>query len=358
MKKIVLLSFVFLLFSTAVVVIFVCPVVAEETIHIRPDGTVEGTDKIQRDGNVYTFTDNINVSIVIERSNIIINGNGYTVEGRYVSESKGIFLKLTSNVTIKNVAVKKFYYGIRVIASSDNSIQGNTVTNNMYGIFLFAVFSDNRIQGNTITENTEAGIWLDASLNSRFQGNTITNNYYGIKMERSSNITITENNITSNEDGIRLLYSSNSSITNNAVANNENRGIELYYASNNSIHGNNITSNEVHNIRLRWSSDNAIYHNNFTGNTEQVQSENSTNTWDDGAGKGNYWSDYEERYPNATEIDGSGVWGTPYIIDENNQDNYPLVPEFPTLPAILLTLIVLAVAIAIYKYGLLKTPAQ
>jgi len=54
------------------------------------------------------------------------------------------------------------------------------------------------------------------------------------------------------------------------------------------------------------------------------------NFWDDGASKGNYWSDYEERYPNATEIDGSGIWNTQYIIDTNNQDNYPLVPEFPS----------------------------
>jgi hypothetical protein len=57
------------------------------------------------------------------------------------------------------------------------------------------------------------------------------------------------------------------------------------------------------------------------------------NVWDDSK-EGNYWSDYVTRYPNATEIDGSGIWDTTYVISENNQDSYPLmspvaIPEFP-----------------------------
>jgi hypothetical protein len=51
---------------------------------------------------------------------------------------------------------------------------------------------------------------------------------------------------------------------------------------------------------------------------------------------GNYWSDYEEKYPDTAEIDGSGIWGTPYVIDENNQDNYPIIPEFPSVLILLL----------------------
>lgn len=32
----------------------------------------------------------------------------------------------------------------------------------------------------------------------------------------------------------------------------------------------------------------------------------------------------------ATEINSSGVWNTSYLIDTNNIDHYPIVPEFPS----------------------------
>jgi hypothetical protein len=61
----------------------------------------------------------------------------------------------------------------------------------------------------------------------------------------------------------------------------------------------------------------------------------SENIWDNGLlSEGNYWSNYTNQYPNAKELDGSGIWDVPLVIDENNQDRYPLVnpviiPELP-----------------------------
>ena len=50
---------------------------------------------------------------------------------------------------------------------------------------------------------------------------------------------------------------------------------------------------------------------------------------------GNYWNDY-----NGTDNNGDGIGETPYIINEDNQDNYPLMnpvdistsQEFNTIP--------------------------
>jgi len=42
------------------------------------------------------------------------------------------------------------------------------------------------------------------------------------------------------------------------------------------------------------------------------------NTWE-----ANYWSDYQTRYPNATEVGNTGVGDTPYVINENNIDYKP-----------------------------------
>jgi len=50
------------------------PVEASGTIYIRADGSIEGTTDIMTVDNVtYTFTANINDSIVVERNNITID---------------------------------------------------------------------------------------------------------------------------------------------------------------------------------------------------------------------------------------------------------------------------------------------
>ena len=52
---------------------------AQAAIYIRADGTVEGTDKIEKTGNLYSFTDNIDGTIIVERDDIIIDGAAYTL---------------------------------------------------------------------------------------------------------------------------------------------------------------------------------------------------------------------------------------------------------------------------------------
>jgi parallel beta-helix repeat protein len=292
MKKIVPLAFVLVLLSTAVVIGSVRPAVAQGRIYIRANGLVEGTDKIVSVDNVtYTFTGNINDSIVVERDNIVVDGEGYTIQG--TGSGIGIDLSDRSNVTIKNMEIKKFGSGIGASNSSNNSISGNNITNNGWnGVEFTWHSSHNSIIGNNIKVNNHSGVVLTT------------------------------------------------------------------YSSYNNISRNNITNNDGYGIFLFDSYYNRIYHNNFINNTEQVYiwtRYESLNEWDDDAGRGNYWSDYEEKYPDAEEIDGTGIWDTPYVIDEDEQDNYPIVPEFPTWTSMLLLLMVLTVAIAIYKRRLLKT---
>jgi len=101
---------------------------------------------------------------------------------------------------------------------------------------------------------------------------------------------------------------------------------------------NNISSNHIINnlfgIGLYESSENNISHNVFSNNY-QVEGFLSFNTWDAGyPSGGNLWSDFtgEDLYSGPNQnIDGiDRICDTPYVIDEDNLDRYPLMPKIST----------------------------
>jgi len=299
------------------------PVKASGTIYIRADGSIDPpTAPIQRDGDVYTLTGNITsdtYGIVIERDNMTLDGAGYTVRG--TGENFGIILEwYRTNVTCKNMEIREFEYGISV-AGSNNSIFGNNITAIVtYGIELGPESSNNSIVGNRITYSSSGIIFHPGpKTNNSIFGNNITNNGVGMTFYEFSNSSVFGNNITNNADyGILLVYSSNSSIFGNNIADNS-VGIELWDSSNNSIFHNNLVNNTRQTYDYSW---------------EDPEVPTSINIWDDGyPSGGNYWSDYEgeDLYGGAyqNEIGSDGIGDTPYVIDVNNQDNYPLMKPFP-----------------------------
>jgi len=277
-----------LLVSMLFVVFDVGVVVAPGTIYIRADGSIDPpTANITSVDNVtYTFTSNINDSIVVERDDIVVDGAGYTVQGTGAMDSKGIHLT-GSNVTIKNMTIKNFWEGISLGVSRNSVISGNNITNNSRGMHICGGSGNTVISGNNITNNSSFGIKLCICFNITIFGNNITNNTYdGIIIIGYPN-SIFENNITNNKYGISLFS---------------------------------------------W--DNVIYHNNFVNNTYQVIPEfEDANVWDDGyPSGGNYWSDYNgtDLYSGSDQIEigSDGIGDTPYIIDTNNTDRYPLMKPY------------------------------
>jgi parallel beta-helix repeat protein len=145
--------------------------------------------------------------------------------------------------------------------------------------------------------------------------------------------SISGNTIANNTHGIDIYYSHNSTVSGNTIT-NSTYGIFLLGSGNGTFSGNTVT-NSTYGIYLSMSSNNIIYHNNFIDNSQQVSINPSgyTNVWDDGyPSGGNYWSDYTGMdlywglYQNKTGSDGIG--DTPYVIDGNNRDNYPLISPY------------------------------
>ena len=216
-----------------------------------------------------------------------------------------------TRITVKNLSLTHNGQNALLVGTMNSTITKNNITSNYVGVS-FWYSSGNTIFRNNISTNSHFGISLYDSSNNSIFGNNISNNYGGIWLRVSSNYNrICENNVTTNKfHGICITSSSYNSITKNDVTNNRWRGIELEYSSNNIIH-----------------------HNNFVDNAEQVNSDNSANIWDDGYPcGGNYWSDYAgvDLYdgPHQNETGSDGIGDTPYFIDEDNQDNYPLMGMF------------------------------
>lgn len=250
------------------------------------------------------------------------------------NESVGVMLRSSSyNFICGNNITANGWVGVDIHSSSNNHISGNNIRANYdYGIHLYFSFY-NFIAGNNITANRCYGISQFSSSYNKISGNNITaNKWSGFYLEQSPNNFISGNNITANEwEGIELYWSSNNKISGNNIESNRN-GIVPQFSLNILISGNNISTN-VCGIFIAMASNSYIYHNNFFDNTVQVKSLFCANTWDDGyPSGGNYWSDYKERYPEAKELDGSGIWDTPYFIDGNNQDNYPLMESWTQTP--------------------------
>jgi parallel beta-helix repeat protein len=154
------------------------------------------------------------------------------------------------------------------------------------------------------------------------QGSSIGN---GVDLTSTMNVTVENANINGFSNGIIAPDSSYDNVTDNNIQQNSACGIYVDSSSEDNIYGNSIEQNYI-GIWLSSSSSNSIYHNNFVNNTWQVYTTLSINMWDNGyPSGGNYWSDYQTMNPNATEIDSSGIWNRPYVIDTLNQDSYPLM---------------------------------
>ena len=283
MKKTVVLTLI-LICLMALGVVCIRPVRAQYQgdITINADGSVTpSTAPIQKVGNLYTLTSDVEGSITINGNNLVFNGNGHTVTPTLIGPSNtcGLSLNNVSNDTVKNLTAEGGIWGI-VVGGFSNVIANNTITETGNGL-------------QALDEPT-AGVQVGGGGSNIITGNSLQNNYDGMSF------TETENNL----------------IVGNTVEDSSNPytggcGIMFWGASNNTI-----------------------YHNNFVNNAAQAYDAATNlpfavNVWDDGyPSGGNYWSDYQTKYPNAAEIGNSGIGNTSYVIDSQNKDRYPLMEPF------------------------------
>ncbi|XHH08474.1 MAG: right-handed parallel beta-helix repeat-containing protein [Candidatus Bathyarchaeia archaeon] len=236
----------------------------DSTVFIKPDGSVKGTNQILKQADTYTLTGNLSGSIQIQRSNIILDGGGYTIEGN----GSGSAFDLSNG------------------SGADPSRA--------------------RINNVTITNFC------------------ITNFAAGISCTNSKNNVFDNNYITGCDSGIFVIGSENNLITSNTFENNAN-AISIDYCKGTAsvITKNNLINNDI----IVWLSTAPVIERN-------------------------YYSNYTAKYPEAKEINATGIWDTPYetgwavdtqplvhIIEANP---IPEIPSWSVFPLILFTVLLTA----------------
>jgi parallel beta-helix repeat protein len=298
-------------------------------------------DSILRENNV---TDNgEGISLIgsmnnsLARNILLGNGENFGVFGETLYD-------FTQNIDTSNtINGKPIYYWINqtdevvpqdagyvgIVNSSNIRVEGLSMSHNDQGI-LVAFSVNTTINDNKLVDNVY-GVSLVGGNANKIVHNTCDGNDYGVGLRYSSRNSLSQNTFSSNSGGILLTYSSNNNSINKNDLQENNVGIDFTSVNFNSVLQNNFTMNQ-YGLSLDSSFNNKIYHNNFIDNIQQMcVYSRSANNWNKGyPSGGNYWSDYQTKYPNARENDSSAIWKTPYFIDANNTDKYPLMAPFHT----------------------------
>ena len=258
-------------------------------IIIKGDGSVLGTDKIHHVGNLYSLTDSVtNVPIVVECNNIILDGGGFTLQGASWWGTPAAINLTCTNTTVQNFIIKSWEVGIL------GAYNNNTITNNAIESCerALAIYADYYVVTANSISNTAFGVRILNANSNLFVGNTLRHNGYGFSATNSWDNSVVANNIENNNVAFSLDATTFQVYHNNFI--DQNRDFEGGWYT--------------HLLTL--------------GNSSLLPS------WDDGyPSGGNYYNDYKSRYPNASEIDTSGIGNIPYVINFNPNvtDNYPLI---------------------------------
>jgi parallel beta-helix repeat protein len=350
--------------------------IRQNTVYAKKQGITVGSglNEVISDNTVFAGEISNTVGIV----GIGINGANPTVTGNHInSTGTGINVFTGNEALIQSNIVDSAVTGIYVQSLSNSKIAENTLYHNIAplgaGIFM-KMSSYCNVFKNTVYNNRN-GIYLDNSDNNQITFNTAYENN-GIDLNTGCGIYLftgcDSNEISNNlvydstNSGIAVRSSSNgNTVDHNSVSDSDSNGIFIGGSTLNTVSCNTISKNNVAGIRLFGGAinnlivdniiientngvfvdpncnNNRVYSNSFVTNPTQAKCDSTTtNVWDNGYPEGgNYWSNYigiDEYGGVYQNLPGSdGIADTPYMINSNNQDHYPLMTQKTVVARIL-----------------------
>ena len=341
MRKIIVLLFIFILIVSNFALFF--PVKAEDKKIVVPDDypTISSAIGNATDGDTIfvkkgTYEGPINQTLVINKSVSLIGENAentiinlhpeynvsYILTQFFLSYSDAIIVEanncILSGFTISTKgSIRLFGDRNQIIGNRINT--GLSVTGSNCNIASNIINGTISLEGsfNVINQNFISGIALQHAYSNYVSNNTFAYLHFGSVSDTSytCSFNVVSHNVIEGEYywGIWLGAGSNNIFYGNNISNyrgNRGWGVVLGFGSNG-------TNNSLVGMN------NTFYHNNFINNNKNVYESwnnlTARNFWDNGK-EGNYWDDY-----NGTDNSRDGVGETPYVINEENIDNYPLM---------------------------------
>ncbi len=322
-------------------------------VTITVEGDIEPQNApIQKIGKTYILTDDIiNNTLRIELDNIVIDGQGHKIQS-VINAPEGILLYNRNNVTLLNMEISQFWTGITLKNCSMVTITENSISSIGSRAIIIessnnTIITDNDIEAGGTGISFDRALGVSNPINCTIARNSIINAAQGISAIcsfstitencianvyiqigiRGNHTVISKNYLTNGIDGI-MTTGSNCTIHQNNIVNFSESGITINRGTNCNIFENSISNSErgiiLRNHEDAWVIENNTFHNNnFINNTQNVNVDfpSHSNMWNNGS-EGNYWSDY-----NGTDSNGDGIGDTPYVIDENNIDYFPLMSQ-------------------------------
>ncbi|MCK4970049.1 MAG: right-handed parallel beta-helix repeat-containing protein, partial [Thermoplasmata archaeon] len=255
----------------------------------------------------------------------------------------GIAANSFGELIVANNEFSRIYYTVINVKSSNSWIHNNTINGwtgdnpNSIGIWLAA-------HNNTCVDNTfidvRGGIWIrgNRTLVQRCEidgrstsfGNAIYLDEFWEDVRKD--IVILDCTINHSMFGVRVGRNMKGLWINNTTISNCQGGIDIRGKNEIRVTYSTITDSGTA-ILVDGGTNNTFHHNNFIRNNYNSGTQtyrgrqcraDADNSWDNGS-EGNYWADYTQHYPGATN---DGVfWDTPYDVGGSgiNLDRFPFV---------------------------------
>jgi len=419
LKKAFLLAFVLVSFSLSILGTgLIITVGGSATLHVYSGESIqEAVNSAQQGDTIFVHAGTYYEHVVVSKSLLLIgeNRNTTVIDGNGTGTVVSVYSNLVTvrGFTIQNSGSDLQSKGIYVHHSNGSNICHNIIVNNGVGIAL--KYSNNEVTSNSISNNIW-GISLEYSNNSILRDNSILKSFIGIDLYHSSSNAIFHNNFINNTHQVGQVdyYSHKTNIWDNgypsggnywsnyngndtdqdgigdipyfiipyipientfSTANTSGRDsyplMGMFYVFSvtyqeesypvNIICNSTISGFQFANICETIMNGEPVSHT-FNVIIFDVTGENGTTGFcriciPTALMNGTY-----RVLVNGTEVPyillpfSNSTHSNLYFIYDHSTQEVWITPEFPTLTAILLTLIVLTVTTTIYKRRLLKTP--